>query len=294
MLHTFKGNLSFFHFVNTHDLVDELETYIGDMLSLEEAMDFRGQGLALKRVYFQELRKIVDTLGEDWLRGVDAVHVPRRQFQQLLNYIREHHASDRGLIASLQNFYSVPFRSLFSQYPHMIRTIAARLGKKINGMEIIGGEFPVLPDRFRELSNSSVHIIRNMVDHGIELPWERVEQGKAEEGAITLRISRLAGKLMLRFSDDGRGIDFPAVARKALSRGLIDDIESAGRGTLIKLLFRSGFSTSESADSISGKGIGLSAVKAAVKKLGGVIQVRTQDTKGTVFTIEIPYKDGQE
>jgi two-component system chemotaxis sensor kinase CheA len=66
------------------------------------------------------------------------------------------------------------------------------------------------------------------------------------------------------------------------------------RGDLIKLLFRSGFSTSESGDSVSGKGVGLSAVKAAVKKLKGTIQVRTQDTKGTVFTIEIPYKEGAE
>jgi two-component system chemotaxis sensor kinase CheA len=294
LLHTFKGNLSFFHFINTHDLVDEMETYIADMLTLEESVDFRGQGLALKRIYFQELRRIVDTLGEDWLKGVDAVQVPRRQFQQLLHYIHEHYAGDQRLYSSLQSFYMVPFRNMFSQYPHMARSLASRLGKKLEDLEIHGGDFLVLPDRYRELTNSAVHIIRNMVDHGIESPWEREEQGKTPEGQIALHISSHENQISMRFSDDGRGIDFRAVARKALSRGLIDDAESVKRGDLIKLLFRSGFSTSESGDSVSGKGVGLSAVKAAVKKLKGTIQVRTQDTKGTVFTIEIPYKEGAE
>ncbi len=290
-LHTFKGNCSFFHFSNTHELVDELETYIGDMLSLEEPVDFRGQGLALKRIYFQELRKIVDTLGEDWLQGVDAVRVPRRQFQQLLRYIEDHYKGDEKLTSSLRGFYKVPFRSLFSQYPHLARGIAARLGKRLEEVEIEGGDFPVLPDRYRELSGTSVHLIRNMIDHGIEAPWERAELGKAEAGSVNIRISHQNRDISIRFADDGRGIDYSKVAQRAISRGLLSDGNNASRGELIKLLFRSGFSTSESADSISGRGVGLSAVKAAVKKLGGTISVKTQDTKGTVFTIRIPYKD---
>lgn len=290
-LHTFRGNLSFFHFVNTHQLVDELETYISDMLNLEQALEFRGQGLALKRIYFQELRSIVDTLGEDWLHGVDAVQVPRRQFQQLLSYIREQYRNDQNLISSLENFYKVPMRTLFSQYPHMVKTIASRLGKRVEPMRIIGGDFSVLPDTYRNLSNAAIHIIRNMVDHGIEMPFEREAAGKQAAGIIQLRISRDTNAMQLRFQDDGSGIDFEAVERKARDRGLIAAEREPDRNELTKLLFRSGFSTAGATGVYSGKGVGLSALRHAVKLLGGSIQVKTQATKGTTFRIIIPLQE---
>lgn len=291
-LHTFRGNLSFFHFENTHQLVDELETYIGDMLNLEEAVEFHGSGLALKRVYFQELRNIVNTLGEDWLQGVDSVQVPRRQFQQLMNYIREYYPDDSRLLSSLQTFYKVPMKSLFSQYPHLSRDIASKLGKNIEALQIEGGDFLVLPDTYREFSSSCIHLIRNMIDHGIESVLEREELGKDPRGSIQLKIRRQNSSIVLQFSDDGRGIDFSKVARKAYNRGLIGSADSPNKAELIKVLFRSGFSTSANTMNISGKGVGLSAVKQEVKKLRGSIKVKTQENKGTTFTVELPIKDG--
>lgn len=291
-LHTFRGNLSFFHFDNTHQLVDELETYIGDMLSLEEPVEFHGSGLALKRVYFQELRNIVNTLGEDWLQGVDSVQVPRRQFQQLINYIREYYPSDSRLLSSLQTFYKVPMKTLFSQYPHMSRDISSKLGKRIEPLEIHGGDFMVLPDTYRDFSSSCIHLIRNMIDHGIESVLEREELGKSPEGRIELKISRQNSSIILQFSDDGRGIEYAKVAKKAHNRGLISSGETPNKSELIKVLFRSGFSTSSNTMDVSGKGVGLAAVKQEVKKLNGNIKVKSQQNKGTTFTIELPIKDG--
>ncbi|MFW6261394.1 MAG: ATP-binding protein [Spirochaetota bacterium] len=131
-----------------------------------------------------------------------------------------------------------------------------------------------------------------MVDHGIESPAERELKGKPTAGEIRVELTRDAGDVVMVFSDDGQGISFAAVEERARERGLLDEEATPRRADLLKLLFTSGFSTSEDVSAVSGRGVGLNAVQRAVRALGGRISVETRAGRGTTFRITVPERAG--
>lgn len=287
-VHTFKGNASFLGFSRTAMVAHDFEDQLAALPILEHDLDLSSEVFVIKRQYYEEYNVISDTLGEQWINDLATISIPIGMVRKVEQYARQKHASDPRLISALERLRSVRFVDLFSRYPQLIEDVARRRARRIGPVEIYGGEFRVLPDRYEPLVNALTHIARNMVDHGIESPAEREMKGKLVEGQIRLDIARDNGEITITFSDDGRGISFPAVEERARAKGLISSDATPSRQELLALLFSSGFSTAEEITAVSGRGVGLNAVQQEVRRLGGRIAVETRPGRGTTFRIVIP------
>ena len=141
----------------------------------------------------------------------------------------------------------------------------------------------------RAIKEVLMQLVRNSMTHGIEKPEERLARGKEEEGCITLTIDMVKDRIEIKLSDDGNGLDFDAIRKKAVELSLVgDEAELQDKSSVLKILFAPGFSTTEKAGMHSGRGVGLNLVKERVKELKGTIKLQSEDGKGTVFIISIP------
>ncbi|MFC2947693.1 chemotaxis protein CheW [Virgibacillus sediminis] len=183
----------------------------------------------------------------------------------------------------------VPIEQVFNRFPRMIRGLAKELGKKID-LQISGADTELDRTVIDEIGDPLVHLIRNSVDHGVELPEERREKGKPEEGQLSLRAFHRGNQVVIEMEDDGAGIDRDKVLDKALNRGLITDDQAKMMADeeVYALLFEPGFSTAENVSDISGRGVGLDVVRTTIESLGGHISTRSELGKGSKFTIQLP------
>ena len=287
-LHTFKGNASFFSFNKTKETAHELEFYINDCLILDEHINLEEQSIVVKMSYFEEIKVIQETFGEHWIHDIDNITIPHKNYLKLEEYIEKKYSQDLDLNTAIKHFRKIPFSNMFARFPDMTDRLALSLGKRISPVNITGGQMQVLPDRYENLVNSFVHLVRNMADHGIETPGERELKNKPSEGKIQIEIENTKEGIQILFSDDGRGISLQAINKKARDLGIIGEKVKHSPGELIKLIFSHNFSTTSQITEFSGRGAGLSAVKAEVDKLKGRISVTTKQNKGTTFKIILP------
>ena len=287
-LHTFKGNASFFHFESTKDRAHEIEFAISDGLLLGDTPDASDLALILKKAYYDEIAIVENRLGTSWLDETETVTVPAIKYRKIESYVKKRYPADSRLNAALKSFRMVRMDSLFVRFPDMAERLAEQLGKKIRPMEIHGGTFPVLPERYEALIGSFVHIVRNILDHGIESPSERELKNKDPEGTVSVTLESTDGNVSIAFSDDGKGLSAAEITRKARDRGLIPEGRELSRAAVYSLIFHHDFSTSDDVNDISGRGHGLAAVKEEVDHVGGRITLSTTPDKGTTFRITIP------
>lgn len=183
-------------------------------------------------------------------------------------------------------FRMVPVGDLFRRFQRLVHDLSAASGKKIQlataGLETELDK--VLAERLRE---PLVHLIRNAIDHGIELPSERLALGKPATGLISMNAFQETGCIVIEVQDDGRGISRERVLRRAVERGLIRPLETADRDPL-SLIFEPGFSTMEEATMLSGRGVGMDVVKRTIEELRGKIEVRSTEGQGTAFQLRLP------
>jgi two-component system chemotaxis sensor kinase CheA len=192
----------------------------------------------------------------------------------------------QSLILSMR---MVEIEQVFNRFPRMIRSLARELDKKIN-LEIIGADTELDRTVIDEIGDPLVHLIRNSVDHGIEVPEVRIEAGKPEEGNIILRAYHSGNHVFIEIEDDGAGIDVEKVRSKAIKNGLItqQEAEELPNDEIAELILKSGFSTAEKVSDISGRGVGLDVVKNKIESLGGSISIESQEGKGSIFSIQLP------
>lgn len=184
----------------------------------------------------------------------------------------------------------LPASYLFSGFPRAVRDLAKIYGKEID-LVIEGEETRIDKGVIEELNDPLIHIIRNAVDHGIETPEERVALGKPEKGKITISASQEGDAIIIRVSDDGRGIDAARIKKIALEKGIISEMEAANMSDeeAIYLIFKPGFTSTEQVTETSGRGVGMDVVKLHIEeKLKGQIEVKTEKNKGTTFTLILP------
>lgn len=209
---------------------------------------------------------------------------------QLLNDIAGHlNMVITGLQEGMMKTRMLPIEHLFGRFPRMIRDLGQRSGKEIEFI-IEGNETELDRSLIEEISDPLIHILRNSVDHGLELPEERAALGKPCKGTIVLRASHQGNMIVITVSDDGRGIDTGKVKETAVRKGFVT-AEEAGRMTdkeLVMLIFRSGISTARTVTDLSGRGVGMDIVKAHIEKLNGVIDIETVPGQGSLFTIKLP------
>lgn len=183
----------------------------------------------------------------------------------------------------------VPVERVFNRFPRMVRDLSYELGKKII-LNMYGQDTEVDRTVIDEIGDPLIHLIRNSIDHGIEMPQERLQKGKPEQGTINLRAYHEGNNVIIEVSDDGRGIDIEKVKAKAVEKGIYtaEQVNDLSKDKILDLLFRPGFSTSDKVTDISGRGVGLDVVKNKIESLNGSIEILSEINKGTKFIIKLP------
>ncbi len=181
----------------------------------------------------------------------------------------------------------VPISQIFDRFPRVVRDLQKDLGKKVR-LVIEGEETELDKTVIDDLMDPIMHCVRNSVDHGIELPEKRKEEGKDETGTVLLKAANEGNMIVIEVVDDGYGIDIDKVRSKAIEKGLIHPNKILTEQEAANLIFMPGFSTSDKITNISGRGVGLDVVKTMIDKLNGTVNVTTEKGKGSKFTIRLP------
>jgi two-component system sensor histidine kinase and response regulator WspE len=208
---------------------------------------------------------------------------------ELENFFRRTEEVSTALYHEVIGSRMRPFREGVAGFPRMVRDVSRQLGKDVR-LEIAGGDVPVDRDILARLEAPLNHIIRNAVDHGIELPEVRRAAGKPEQARIVVEARHHAGQLQVRVVDDGRGIDPDAIRRKVVERGMqaAEVAARLGERELFDFLFLPGFSTAKQVTEISGRGVGLDVVHQMVTSTSGTVRVESRVGAGTTFSMQLP------
>jgi two-component system chemotaxis sensor kinase CheA len=181
----------------------------------------------------------------------------------------------------------VPIGQLFKKMARLVRDLARKSGKLAD--LVTRGEDVELDRRIaEELADPLVHMLRNSLDHGLELPEERERAGKPRAGRVTLKASHQAGTIVIEVRDDGRGLSRERILKTALDRGLIQPGGELSDGEVWQLIFEPGFSTAERVTDVSGRGVGMDVVRKQVQRLRGRIEIESSLGAGTVFLLKLP------
>jgi HPt (histidine-containing phosphotransfer) domain-containing protein len=278
-LHTLKGNCSMYGLQSLVSTCHALETELSDgAVALSEASKHT---LAQTWAAFAtETRALIgSSLGE-------RIELSRGELEEL-RLALSGGKSPNQLLGMLDHLAREPVERRLGRLSEQARHLARRLGKGHIAVTTEANGIRLDVERWTPFWTSFVHMIRNALDHGLEPAEERLRAGKPAVGQLTFRVTRDDLHVRVDISDDGRGIDWAAVARRADQRGL----EHSTRADLSLVLFNAGLSTKESATELSGRGVGIGACYAECKALGGTLSVRSEPGRGSKFTFLIPSDD---
>ncbi|MHB1599395.1 MAG: chemotaxis protein CheA [Acidimicrobiales bacterium] len=182
-----------------------------------------------------------------------------------------------------------PVEQLWSKLPRVIRDLAAQFGKSV-ALDMDGGETELDRSLLEAVKDPLTHLVRNTIDHAIELPAERIAAGKPETGTLALRAYHEGGQVVLEVTDDGAGIDPGRIGAKALERDLVSQgqLDAMSEREIVDLIFRPGFSTASVVTNVSGRGVGMDVVRTNVERIGGTVDLTSTPGIGTTFRIKIP------
>jgi two-component system chemotaxis sensor kinase CheA len=183
----------------------------------------------------------------------------------------------------------LPISYVFDRYPKLVRDISKKLGKKVK-LEMEGGDTKLDKNMIEMLADPMIHIMRNSLDHGIEMPELREQKGKNPVGSVTLKAYAQSDKIIIEIVDDGAGINVEKVAGKVLEKGLMtpEQIDALSEDEMAELVLLPGLSTAEEITEYSGRGVGMDVVKKSIESFGGSINIKTKANQGTVISLSIP------
>jgi two-component system chemotaxis sensor kinase CheA len=242
------------------------------------------------RIPVERLDKIMNLMGELAIARIRLVQISQSSQNEALEDVSS--VLDR-LISALQDEIMqtrlLPVAYILDTFPRMVRDLAKKQNKEIN-LEMVGSEIELDRVALDELSDPMVHLIRNAIDHGIESAEERKARKKDPSGKLLIQVSRQKGQIVIEVVDDGRGVDFEAVKKIALSKALITKEEMAGldEKKILDLLTLPGFSTAKKVTDISGRGVGLDVVKSKIEALNGRLEFETKLGEGSKFILTLP------
>lgn len=237
-----------------------------------------------------------------------ALHSSLQTFEELITQVqetrfdidlvsREFAQNLAGLRGDLDHLYDditssrlVPFKDFAQRFVPQLNRINQRVGKQ-STLIITGEDVPIDKVLLEQLQTPLTHILNNALDHGIELPGERVALDKPETATIAIEAQIEGSEVAISLKDDGRGIDLQQIYKKAVERGLCPShvpISQLAREQILNFIWQSGFSTAEQVSDISGRGVGMDIVRTQVSQLRGTVDVDTQPGQGTTFTIRLP------
>ena len=266
------------------DVVDALHIQQASRVTAASASD------STIRVDVGLLDKVMNLVGE--------LVLARNQVLQFANRMK-----DTGFLAASQRLNLIttelqagvmktrmqPIGNIWGQFPRTVRDVALGCGKEV-GIEMEGKETELDKTIIEAIKDPLTHLVRNSVDHGIELPDHRVKAGKDRSGRLILRAFHEGGQVNIEISDDGAGLNVERIRQKALERGVITT-DQAARMTereIFNLIFLPGFSTAEKVTNVSGRGVGMDVVKTNVEKIGGTVDLQSAFGRGTTVRVKIP------
>ena len=182
-----------------------------------------------------------------------------------------------------------PIKKVLGKFPRMVRDLSRKMGKSIR-LELSGEETELDKSVIEEIGDPLIHIIRNSIDHGIEMPDDRIAQGKDSEGVVRISAYQEGNSIVIEISDDGRGIDAEKIRRKAVEKGIITEADAMRLtdAEAVNIIFMPGFSTAEKVTDVSGRGVGMDVVRTNINKINGSVEIATQKGDGSTFTIRLP------
>ncbi len=267
---------------------DQVKSALSEQEHLKRLKEKQDLGTTSIRVASEKLDALVDLVGE--LVTLQARMASTSQnlhdgalssiselFERLVSQLRDNTMSIRML----------PIGSTFSRFRRVVRDLSSELGKEIE-LVTEGADTELDKTVIEKLNDPLVHIIRNSVDHGIELPEERTAAGKNRVGTVTLSAMHSGAYVLIKVADDGGGLDTERIYAKAVERNIIAAGTSLSEQELFQLIFAPGFSTAKTVTSVSGRGVGMDVVKRQIDSLGGSVSVESKRGEGTAITLKIP------
>lgn len=300
-VHTFKGNFAQLRMQNCVKALHKLETKLTnlntkanstnqDLLTLLENSDI-AEALA------QDLYIIKEILGVEFFDKQHKLEVDDKfifniedKITYLLRTDNQHMTTYEGILNEINRAKGTTLNQSLSIYPKVSQDIAKSQNKLLKEFKVIGGEDILVPVHFKPFIKSLIHLFRNAIDHGIEDTATRVDINKNEEATITCRVESNKENFKIIVSDDGAGIDVEKLKQKALQAKLFSEFELSNmdENSLLELVFIDSLSTNETITKLSGRGIGMGAIKSEIEKLSGDITINSKPKEGTTFTLKIP------
>ena len=305
-IHTFKGAFSQLYMSGIVQLLHALESDLSaliknnqhtneKLLATLESYDYEAN-------LQQEIFTIRTILGDEFLNAQNFIKIDCYNIKKIQNKIKtvfekENVATTEAkeIITELSQISNPKLITLLRPYSTLVQQLALRFEKEIYPMEIVCDEDILIDEKYKPFIKSLMHIFRNSMDHGIETPEMRARKDKDEIGTISCNVLKNDDNLQIFISDDGAGIDKEKVLQKAIQNKIItqEEANNMSEKEIFNLIFHENFSTKEEVSEISGRGVGMNAVKAEIEKLGGNIEITSLKDKGTTFIINIHYIEGE-
>lgn len=261
-----------------------------------KAAEGAGEGTA-GAVSGQSIRVNIDVL-ENLMQMVSELVLTRNQLIQIARV-----KNDAEFVTPIQRLSHIttdlqegvmktrmqPIGNAWAKFPRLIRDLALELQKKVE-LKMVGAETELDRQMLEMIKDPLTHMVRNSADHGLEGPEERRNAGKNEVGTVTLSAYHEGGHVLIKIIDDGRGINVERVKQKALQNGLATqaELDQMSDQQISQFIFKAGFSTAEKVTSVSGRGVGMDVVVTNIQKIGGSVELFSQQGKGSTFLIKLP------
>lgn len=300
LLHTFKGLFAQLYMTETVKRIHHIETNLSDFIDknqTNEELEKTIKLFDLKSTMDKDLEVIVDTLGNRFLEEFTHIKVDEKLINKLENKIlsislldNEQKQECDEILFDIKRIKNKSLHHYLSIYPELSKQLCLSLNKNIYPFEIEGDRNVFLPDNFKPFINSLIHVFRNCCDHGIEIKEKRIQSHKNEIGQINCKYKKSNDNITIEISDDGKGIDVDILKNKLLKNGIYNEkeLDTLLETEIINCIFDTSFSTKENLTDISGRGIGLTAVKIELDKLNGTVEVKTIKDKGSTFIFKLP------
>ncbi|MFT5871446.1 MAG: two-component system chemotaxis sensor kinase CheA [Clostridium sp.] len=292
-IHTFKGNFSQYMMVNLVPKLDELENKLYE--KKDEFSINHIDNAELNNWLEQDLNILEIFVGKDFIKEGEIFHIKKEKLIEIEKTIQEslNIKESRIILPLIKSLRYKSVKDLLKTYPDYVMQLGERLSKNILPFNITGDNVMVDTSNYQEVFKSLVHIFRNSVDHGIETEDERLNKGKDQIGNIQCVVKDLKGKFQIIISDDGRGINIYALEQKCIKEGICtkEELNTLSGIQKFELIYKDGITTKEEATYISGRGVGLSAVKQYVSEASGIIDIESKKDRGTMLTNTLPKLD---
>jgi len=269
----------------------EIKVALEEQKQLQKAQKNRISAMDMStiRVKSEKLDQLMSLVGE-----LVTVHAQILQTStlidgndELVSIVEQFGRLTDELRSNTMSIRMVPIGTTFNSFKRLVRDLSSELGKSVE-LETEGEETELDKTIIEKLNDPLIHIIRNSLDHGIELPQTRTERGKRETGTIRLSAAQTGASVYITIEDDGNGLNKDAILKKAIAKGLVSPDDNLSEADIFRIIFAPGFSTKENVTAVSGRGVGMDVVNRQMELINGTVAIQSKEREYTKITLKIP------